>query len=398
MSHLIGKPLRRKRIDRRKSSPTLGFRTRDRRAQSRTVPDSGKMIDMTIAVHVLFRIDPPIAATRDVAGKQYNIYMPLGPGRLTLPRGHETPSHDVPTLTSGWPPFPGSAPPLPLRPIGAGWAVGSLSVVPSQHQLNIEAMSCRLSVTEEIATEQMFINRLSTAVSDWLEIVRGWIGAWTRAPQERLTQQLHLDLVVAYKPKSQWMRLTSRGSTSPPVLGSPLVSNEQLRAAFSAASAACRLSGDARGSLTLPIEHQMYLRALTNDRLGNQRSAVIDACCAAELAMGSVVRAALRAQGIDDARSDKVIERASGVVEMFRLYLVAHGSAISDGRVINELAGPRNRAAHGGRTPSPEEMERALATSRLVLDEASPLASPTDLLHKIRTFTRAFHGESGSQE
>jgi hypothetical protein len=93
-----------------------------------------------------------------------------------------------------------------------------------------------------------------------------------------------------------------------------------------------------------------------------------------------------------------VITRASGIVEIFRLYLVARGSTFSDSRMADQLAGPRNRAAHAGITPSEDELRRAIATSSAVLHEACPLPDDFVLLKRAKLLERKESPGVGTSE
>jgi len=332
-------------------------------------------------VHILFRVDPPIPADKAVAGRRYQIQFKTGPARLTLPTDHTNSPTEAPTLHADWPRFPGPAQPVPLQALGGAlWAASSVHVVPSEHQHNIQAMLCRAAVDDEVIKEGMALVEVAIAVSEWLSTVRNWLGAWTWAPQHTLVTQSRPDIVAAYKREGKWTRVISGGARPTLVMGLPLVSPEQLGAAFRAASAAAILGDDdARQAVVLPLEHQLLARAQLNSLLGDSRAAVIDSCCAAEVAMGKAVNRALKERGVDEAARDRMVNRTSGAVEMFRLYLVARESAATEHRIMDQLAGPRNNAAHGGKIPATDVVERSLNTSRILVEEASPLPAPAAL-------------------
>jgi len=344
---------------------------------------------LTQPVHILIRIEPPIAATRSVAGLSFPAHLKIGPARITLPSEHADVQTPTSSLMSGWPPFPGAQPPMPLRSVASMWASSSVRLQPSNNQLNIEALLLRIEMEDEVLTATFPGSTIGEAIEEWLQVARDWLAAWTRSPQDNIESRRHPDLIAVYK-TDKWTRITSTGTAGHLMTGTQLVDVDQIRAAFAAASAAARHpAGELRSTVVIPPAYQMFQRALLNYYLGDHRSAVIDACCAAELVMGSIVRRSLSEQGVEDLVCDRIIERASGVVEMFRLYFVAHGSQASDNQVAGQLAGPRNKAAHGGVAPTADELTRAFQLTRLLLGEAHPLPDSAMLQTRARSVLRA---------
>jgi len=72
-----------------------------------------------------------------------------------------------------------------------------------------------------------------------------------------------------------------------------------------------------------------------------------------------------------------VIEQANGLVGLAALYRSGVGSlSVSQKRLMNQLARPRNGAAHQGQPPSPGETSAALRTARTLVEETTPLCFP----------------------
>jgi len=70
----------------------------------------------------------------------------------------------------------------------------------------------------------------------------------------------------------------------------------------------------------------------------------------------------------------------SGIVELYRLNAGRKdGLAVSIGQVIDQLAGPRNRAAHEGEALDDDTARKAIRTARALL-EVSPLRTPRSFL------------------
>lgn len=130
------------------------------------------------------------------------------------------------------------------------------------------------------------------------------------------------------------------------------------------------------------------LRAKSDFTDGNYRLAVINSCTAAEVALSAAVTAAMNAAAIRDKTITNIMRQSSGAVELFRLFEITGGKAsieisgaptlVSDDRVMNELAKPRNDSAHAGAIPTKPAAERAVKIATAILEAAAPLSSPSD--------------------
>lgn len=328
---------------------------------------------MDITVETIVSLQPPIAATRDVAGRRYGILLKTGPARVVFPLDESDPRPATPHRNV-WPTFPGKRPPRVLQRIRMS-AESSVSLVPGPNQLNVDAFLCRAAITESLNKPGLFEGiQLAQAIGDWLEIARPWIGAWSGGPQNALVRRPLPEIQGVLRQEGAWTRVSVGGDVETLVQGHLLATSEHIRAAFAAASA----------QISLPLAHRMLARATTSYYLGDYRTCVIDACCAAEVALGTAVFATIQQRDMDDKTRETFLSKTSGVIELFRLFLVARGSAISAKTVMDQLARPRNKAAHEGDQPKHQEAKRALQTADLLLKEASPLPSPSDLLRSTR--------------
>jgi hypothetical protein len=112
------------------------------------------------------------------------------------------------------------------------------------------------------------------------------------------------------------------------------------------------------------------------------RQAVISACGAVEVALSESARAELSHAGRSRKEIDAVLRGVSGVVELYRLNAGRRrGLAVSIGQVIDQLAGPRNRAAHECEALDDDTARKAIRTARALL-EVSPLPTPMSLLRR----------------
>lgn len=120
-----------------------------------------------------------------------------------------------------------------------------------------------------------------------------------------------------------------------------------------------------------PTAH-LYLRdARANSLHGERRRAVIDACTAAEVAM--TTRVLSKAGDTEYVR--RILRNTRGATELYDLVcaLVGPVNGVSRGRVMNELASPRNVAAHEGTPPTPDATSRAYEIALQIVRAYSPV-------------------------
>jgi hypothetical protein len=328
-----------------------------------------------ITLDTIVSIEPPIHATDEVAGLDYRIVLATGPATIVLPLSARNADILGPERPSEWPTFPGQKLPPVLRPIGLRITTGT-ALVPSEHQLNIEAMRCRLTVDESAIDAFAPGVKVGAAFGEWVRRARQWIEAWNAAPQSDLTRVLEPFMEGIYRKDGKWVRVGLGGGPRHAFFpGHPLIRPPELLAAFDAASA----------GMDLPLQYRTWMAANTYWYLEDYRSCTIDACCAAEVSLTSaVVQVLTQDRGLTAERAKKFVDGAHGVVDTFRLYVAARGSAISEGRVKADLAGPRNKAAHEGDELSAEEAQTALSIARDLVSEATPLQTSAEVRKRAR--------------
>jgi hypothetical protein len=141
----------------------------------------------------------------------------------------------------------------------------------------------------------------------------------------------------------------------------------EVRGAFAAAS---------RG-FPLPLEHRLLADAVMHAHRDEHRQAAISACSAVEVALAAEARRLLVRGGRSEDEADSVLKGVRGVVELYRLTAVRRaGLPVSIGRVMDQLAAPRNDAVHGGRDVEETTAAAALRTAGEILRAVSPLPGP----------------------
>ncbi|PRX10522.1 hypothetical protein CLV67_1332 [Actinoplanes italicus] len=129
----------------------------------------------------------------------------------------------------------------------------------------------------------------------------------------------------------------------------------------------------------IPPERQLLLSARAGLFENDFRRSVIDAGTAAEVALATSISRQLKARAVSTSFIESAIINANGVAGLTAL-AISLGDAVpvSKNRVADRLAKVRNRAAHGGVVPSPDEAHSAYALARTLVDHACPLDIPTD--------------------
>jgi hypothetical protein len=121
-----------------------------------------------------------------------------------------------------------------------------------------------------------------------------------------------------------------------------------------------------------PPAWELYLRS---GRRSDLRLRIIDVATAVEVALSRALDR--RLVGQPKAARNEITVLANGVVGLIRLLESIDGTEHSQRRLVaDRIAGPRNLAAHQGVTPTPDEVNEAWRTARILLDVYSPMPTP----------------------
>ena len=323
-------------------------------------------------------LEPPLLVNRrGVAGRSHNVLVGGTPATLTMPTGGPSELQlgaSRGASSTGFPSFP---PPPLAEPITGGVQMYTATSLPIPRQVLV-ATGVRLQWRDTVHAKQIreqtpFVGEsdpLLAGLGWWLSVVRDWLSAWSGNVRERVE--------LAPPPR---VRYTLQDGTGYPVGGGPasvpvIVRGE--RAAFPG-SLEPRLPPHPprwrfRCHTGLLAESVIY--AHRNQR----RHAVITACSAAEVALSESADRLLAASGRSEGERDEILGRVSGLAELCRLNGARpKGLPVSLKRVIDQLARPRNEAAHKGREPSEDDTLNAVRAARALL-AVSPLPSPKSVL------------------
>ncbi len=216
--------------------------------------------------------------------------------------------------------------------------------------------------------------QFSGEVGTWLSIVRNWLSAWTGDVRHAINYgepPARVRLVPFKNPGAGEIRA---GGAPLHVRKLHMPGALEVQAAFAAASF----------GIDLPLRHQLLADARLYAAQREYRYAVINACSAAEVALSDSARSLLAAAGQTDEQIQASLDEASGVVELYHLYAELRGDlkaalGVSSGRVIDQLAGPRNRAVHAGQALDLDITRKAYKTAKALV-AASPLPAPESFI------------------
>lgn len=313
----------------------------------------------------LIEIDPPIVAYKEVVGKRIKLRIGDYTVSMSFPSLPPEDEYDWPTPRK-WPTFPGR-PNSHAADLTKNVTVESGRYRPaSEQQFLIAALRFRIN---DYPSSQKSSGHIYRDIAQIVSIARKWIAVWTRSPQVELLQLLHPYGVGADYIDGQWSayllpgrnRLHSQGSLVPGI--------DVCRTAFRAGSL----------GIDVPLEHQLLVNSQFALVMAQYRNAVIDACCAVELALSGRIRETMEAQSERVNSAKKSLSGVMGVVELFRIYDAMFQSDVKMVDVRDKIAAARNKAVHEGVIPSHGVTKLVLTVALRLVFESSPLPFPSGL-------------------
>jgi hypothetical protein len=322
-------------------------------------------------VEVLVWVTPPLGAIPEVTGASYEATIDGRHTTVTLPLdGPITLASSSPDR--GWPmrsfPGPPLAEPQPeVNPTRAEMGFG----VPAG-RVAIDRLRLRFDHPDFDASDFAVMHSYRDAVRRWLTDVRRWLAGWhdddvpgplTAEPEPRIR------VVIADGPHAgKW---AVRDGRTLILRKLAVLDDQQLRALAAIATS------DETG---FPLAHSFLFDARDYHTRDDHRHSVINACTAAEVALGEFLENHLAdlADGAEEA--EVLLKEATGVVELCRLAETLAELPVSVDRVIGRLAGPRNDAAHRGDRLNPDTSRHAYQTAKALVERFGPLPGPDEIL------------------
>lgn len=322
----------------------------------------------------MVELSAPLHVEAGVAGAVLRVTIGNSHGKVALPRLAETGIPAAGSLSRLQQPSFGGRPlpELTVRTIGAGWGyVGS-----SRGDTFISAFRLRAPIGDRGGAIPDQMSMLGRAFDAWYGLVRDWLCAWSGQERDRCLRDEQCSIHAVLRDDGRH-QLFGSGVTAGTiiVMGERATTLEELRAAFQCASA----------SYLLPLDHGLLLQAKAEALIGSSRRAVVDACCAAEVAISKALRKRLDQAGVPEGTILSVLSHTSGIVELVRLLMVSGAKmSVSEARVMDRLAGPRNEAVHGGKALTAKQADNAITVARAIITDVHPLPSPREASRAAR--------------
>lgn len=310
---------------------------------------------------------PPIPLEQSVAGRSWDVRIGGVPITLMTPvegrdslTGEQTRHSVGPIPNFPDPPLQGALAAGTQRSASLSLGVPSGVFVPAALRLRFTEPKLAASLTERP-------HEFPEMIGNWLGIVRDWVAAWSGHDRETIEVRGAPAILAA----------TSRDDRPHAAGGDPLVMRPVRAASVSEWSAALAAASD---DSPLPLQHQLVAEAMMHGYRQQYRLSVVTAASAAEVGLAEAARARLISAHWPDEDVDDVLKVPGGLVELYRLNAMHRRLPVSIRQVRDQLADPRNRAAHGGESPDRTTVDRAIKTARGLLDAVSPLPPPESFL------------------
>lgn len=255
--------------------------------------------DVPSTVDSIAWLDTPLWVDQGLAGVSYQITLESRRVRLTLPL--ENVGDAIHSSTRQFPPaprFPGTRRPAPLR---APRSESGFALPVPEGLLLITAVRLRIPAEGDLAVESYTtwpITRVGAAFGKWLIRAEAWLDAWTGAIRQPVTR-IGTPLILAALPSDDGgLAGVGTGGPVPVVIrGQRWATPEEVMAGFAAASS----------ELDVPLAHTVLRRSLVQFHAGDYRLCVIDACSAAEIALGTALTAQLQAHGLNAIETEQLL-------------------------------------------------------------------------------------------
>ncbi|WP_459547617.1 HEPN domain-containing protein [Nocardia sp. X0981] len=133
---------------------------------------------------------------------------------------------------------------------------------------------------------------------------------------------------------------------------------------------------DLAGKGTQPDAEWLFMRdARSLLNAGEYRRAVIDACTATELAVTALIDRKFDEDGTDPAERRRIFGAHHGLSKLCHLHKKRNADGKLPRRLVENVAAPRNKAAHRGAALGRAEAEVAIKSAAEVVEIAFPLGS-----------------------
>jgi hypothetical protein len=255
--------------------------------------------------------------------------------------------------------------------VNRGWGY----ISSSQGDTFVESVRLQIQV-EPTESPPNDLDSLGRDFDGWFRIAKNWICRWTgqlrEVPRSNEGSNIHASIRKADGTLGLFGSGILLGGV---VFGERAATRLELASAFDCASV----------GQDVPLAHDMLLRACVE----RPRQSTIDACTAAEVALSSHLKDRMAGAGVPEDTIVRALRDASGIVGLYRLLLVSGGPVpVSENQVMNQLAEPRNLAAHQGEELDTAVSQKAVKTAEAILAVVHPVPSPSAARRSARSRTK----------
>lgn len=219
-----------------------------------------------------------------------------------------------------------------------------------------------------------FFNARSKAVGEieaWWDLVSSWISVFTKQDFVQIGKTgsgIRVGPIITWCGDDDQQRVNGSRDTSIPVVNDEGV--DRL------GDATLRRCLDLASRETPPPDEWLFIRDARSLVNANQhRRAVIDACTATELSLTALIDTKLIADGVSEKDRKKKFKDHHGIFNLKELHKKVNAAGTVPKDLVKEVGTTRNKAAHAGYKPTPEETNTAIETAVLVVEQAFPLTN-----------------------
>lgn len=207
-------------------------------------------------------------------------------------------------------------------------------------------------------------------LESWWELTSSWISIFTKQNSVQIGKActgMRVGSIISWSGDDDGYRVNASIDTSRPVLsdaGVDILDHRTLTGCMTLAA-----------SQTQPPLEWLFIRDARSLAAAKQyRRAVIDACTASELSLTALIDNKFDADNTPAASRKAQFDAHHGISKLTQLHKKAGAAGALPKPLVEDVGALRNKAAHRGYDPTPDETTLAIQTATAVVELASPLS------------------------
>jgi hypothetical protein len=207
-------------------------------------------------------------------------------------------------------------------------------------------------------------------LESWWELTSSWISIFTKqnsVPIGKAGSGMRVGSIITWSGDDGSYRVNASIDTSRPVLsdaGVDILDHRTLTACLTLAASQTQS----------PLEWLFIRDARSLAAAKEYRRAAIDACTASELSLTALIDNKFDANNIPAASRKAQFDAHHGISKLTQLHKKVGAAGALPKRLVEDVGALRNKAAHRGYDPTPNETTLAIQTATAVVELASPLS------------------------